>query len=212
MVPVGLFRNRVFSAALSIAGLMTFGMYALLFLMPLYFQTIRGASALMAGLQMLPMSVSFVVVSQLTGHMTNAVGPRVVMTGGMACMGLGAVLLAFVGQDTSVWLIATALLIVGVGLGLNTSPVNGVAVAAVPPARSGTASGLLNTGRMIGATMGVAILGALFAVFAGQDAAAGEGFLSGLRAAMLVGGSAELFGALIAFTFIRSSSLKKKRA
>ncbi len=212
MVPVELFRNRVFSSALSIAGLMTFGMYALLFLMPLYFQTIRGASAFTAGLQMLPMSVSFVVVSQLTGHMTNAVGPRVIMTGGMACMGVGAILLAFVGEDTSVWLIAMALLIVGVGLGLNTSPVNGVAVAAVPPARSGTASGLLNTGRMIGATMGIAILGALFAVFAGQDAAAGEGFLPGLRAAMLVGGGAELLGAAIAFAFIRSSSLKKKTA
>jgi EmrB/QacA subfamily drug resistance transporter len=212
MVPVELFRNRVFSSALSIAGLMTFGMYALLFLMPLYFQTMRGASAFMAGLQMLPMSVSFVIVSQLTGHMSNAVGPRVIMTGGMACMGLGAVLLAFIGADTSVWLIATALFIVGVGLGLNTSPVNGVAVAAVPPARSGTASGLLNTARMIGATMGIAVLGALFAVFAGQDAAAGEGFLPGLRAAMLVGGSAELVGAVIAFAFIRSDSLKKKPA
>jgi EmrB/QacA subfamily drug resistance transporter len=212
MVPVELFRNRVFSSALSIAGLMTFGMYALLFLMPLYFQTIRGASAFTAGLQMLPMSVSFVTVSQLIGHMTNAVGPRMIMTSGMACMGVGALMLAFVGVDTSVWLIATALLIVGVGLGLNTSPVNGVAVAAVPPARAGTASGLLNTGRMIGATMGIAILGALFAVFAGQDAAAGEGFLPGLRAAMLVGGSAELLGAVIAFAFIRSSSLKKKAA
>jgi hypothetical protein len=44
MVPLDLFGNRVFSSALSIAALMTFGMYALLFLMPLYFQTIRGDS------------------------------------------------------------------------------------------------------------------------------------------------------------------------
>jgi len=161
---------------------------------------------------MLPLSVSFVIVSQLTGHISNAVGPRVIMTAGMACMGLGAMLLAFVGADTSAWLIATALLIVGVGLGLNTSPVNGVAVAAVPPARSGTASGLLNTARMIGATMGIAILGALFAVFAGQDAAAGQDFLHGLRAAMLVGGSAELVGAAVALAFIRASSLKRKQA
>jgi DHA2 family methylenomycin A resistance protein-like MFS transporter len=212
MVPVEFFRNREFSSALSVAGLMTFGMYALLFLMPLYFQTIRGASAFMAGLQMLPMSVSFVVVSQLTGHMSNAVGPRMIMTGGMACMGLGAILLAFIGADTNAWFIASALLIVGIGLGLNTSPVNGVAVATVPQARSGTASGLLNTARMIGATMGIALLGALFAVFAGQNAVGGEGFLTGLRAAMLVGGSAELLGAVIAFVFIRADSLQRKRA
>ena len=68
---------------------------------------------------------------------------------------------------------------------------HGVAVAAVPQARSGTASGLLNTGRMIGATMGIAILGALFAAFAGPEGAAGAGFLPGLRAAMLVGGSGD---------------------
>ena len=212
MIPVEFFRNRVFSSALAIAALMTFGMYALLFLMPLYFQTMRGDSALWAGLQMLPMSVSFVLMSQLTGTISNAVGPRLLMTGGMGCMGIGALMLAFVGAGTSIWLIAVALLIVGVGLGLNTSPVNGVAVAAVPKARSGTASGLLNTGRMIGATMGIAILGALFAAFAGQEGAAGEGFLAGLRAAMLVGGSAELLGAVIAFAFIRSDSLKRQAA
>jgi EmrB/QacA subfamily drug resistance transporter len=212
MIPVEFFRNRVFSAALAIAGLMTFGMYALLFLMPLYFQTIRGDSAFWAGLQMLPLSVSFVVVSQFAGYASNAVGPRVLMTAGMACMGLGAVLLAFVGEHTSVWMIAAAFVVVGIGLGLNTSPVNGVAVNAVPQARSGTASGLLNTGRMIGATMGIAVLGALFAAFAGPEGAAGEGFLPGLRAAMLVGGSGELLGAVIAAAFIRSDSLKRKPA
>ena len=212
LVPLEFFRKAEFSASLAVAGLMTFGMYALLFLMPLYFQTIRDATALMAGLQMLPMSVAFVIVSQLSGHMANAVGPRVIMTGGMACMGVGAILLAFVGHDTSVWPIAGALIIVGIGLGLNTSPVNGVAVAAVPPARSGTASGLLNTWRMVGATMGIAILGSLFAAFAGQDATAGAGFLPGLRAAMLTGGSFELLGGAIAFAFIRADSLKRKTA
>jgi DHA2 family methylenomycin A resistance protein-like MFS transporter len=212
MVPLDLFRNRVFSSALSIAALMTFGMYALLFLMPLYFQTMRDASPFLAGLQMLPMSISFVLVSQLTGHLTNSIGPRLIMTGGMVCMGIGAILLAFVGENTSTWLIGGALLIVGVGLGLNTSPVNGVAIANVPLARSGTASGLLNTARMIGATFGIAILGGLFASFAGQHAVAGGGFLSGLRAAMLFGGSAELVGAAVAFVFIRRNSLQPKKA
>ena len=64
-----------------------------------------------------------------------------------------------------------ALVVVGIGLGLNTAPVNGVAVAALPPERSGTASGVVNTSRMVGATLGVAILGAVFAAYAGQDAA-----------------------------------------
>jgi MFS transporter, DHA2 family, methylenomycin A resistance protein len=104
-----------------------------------------------------------------------------------------------------------ALVIVGIGLGLNTAPVNGVAVAAVPPARSGTASGILNTARMVGATLGVAILGSLFAAYAGQQVTTSESFLTGLRAAMTAAAMAELLGAAIAFTFIRANSLDAKK-
>jgi len=211
LLPLSLFGQPVFSAALALAGLMTFGMYALLFIMPLYFQTVRGSSPFIAGLELLPMSVSFVVVSQLAGFFSNWLGPRVVMTVGMACMGLGALALAAITQNSGHGLIEMALVIVGIGLGLNTAPVNGVAVAAVPPARAGTASGILNTARMVGATLGVAILGSLFAAYAGQQANTIESFLTGLRAAMNVAGVAELFGAAVAFMFIRANSLDAKK-
>lgn len=201
LVPFALFRSRPFSAALAIAGLMTFGMYALLFLMPLFFQTLRDDGPLMAGVHMLPLSITFVAVSQLNGPILQAIGPRATMAGGMAAMGLGELGCAFTGAATPYWLIAAALGLVGVGLGLNTAPVNGVAVASVPRDRTGTASGLLNTARMIGATLGIAILGAIFAHFAGPEAQA-EHFLEGLRAALLVGGLAELSGAAIALYFL----------
>lgn len=210
LLPLAFLRLPVFSATLAVAGFMTFGMYALLFIMPLYFQTVRGATPFMAGLELLPMSVSFVIVSQLGGHLNNRLGPRVVMTAGMACMGMGALLLAFIGDTTSLVLVELALVVVGIGLGLNTAPVNGVAVAALPPKRSGTASGMVNTSRMVGATLGVAILGTVFAAYAGQDAAMGVGFLPGLRAAMSGGAAVELFGATIAFAFIRNNSLQTK--
>jgi EmrB/QacA subfamily drug resistance transporter len=207
LLPLEFLRRPAFTTALAVAGLMTFGMYALLFIMPLYFQTVRGASPLLAGFELLPMSIAFVIVSQSVGYVTNAAGPRLVMTAGMACMGLGALALARIGADTSLIAIELALFVVGIGLGLNTAPVNGVAVAALPPARSGTASGMLNTARMVGATLGVAILGSVFAHFAGAQAAMGAGFLPGLRAALACGGIAELAGALAAFWFIRSDSL-----
>jgi MFS family permease len=200
----------VFSAALACAGLMTFGMYALLFLMPLYFQTVRGGSPFIAGLELLPMSASFVAVSQYVGHLNNRVGPRVVMTAGMACMGVGALALAFIGEATPLVIVEFELFVVGIGLGLNTAPVNGVAVAALPSERSGTASGLVNTARMVGATLGVAILGALFAAYAGQETAAGANFLPGLQAAMIGGGASEFLGMVVAFGFIRHDSLKAK--
>ena len=209
LLPLEYLARPTFSASLAIAGLMTFGMYALLFIMPLYFQTVRGETPFVTGLAMMPMPIAFFLVSQFVGHLNNRVGPRVVMTAGMLCMGLGALGLAAIGKTTALLPIELALLVVGVGLGLNTAPVNGVAVAALPPARSGTASGLLNTTRMIGATLGVAILGALFAAHAGPHAAGGDEFLTGMRTALAGGGAAELFGAVVAIAFIRKDSLKQ---
>ncbi len=209
LLPLRYLRQPVFSAALACAGLMTFGMYALLFIMPLYFQAMRGGSPLVAGLELLPMSASFVAVSQYVGHFTNRFGPRAIMTAGMLCLGGGALALAFIGENSNLLLVECEMFVVGIGLGLNTAPVNGVAVAALPPERSGTASGMLNTSRMVGATLGVAILGALFAAHAGQQPTAGAGFISGLRTALTGGGIGELLGALAAFSFIRHDSLKQ---
>jgi DHA2 family methylenomycin A resistance protein-like MFS transporter len=121
------------------------------------------------------------------------------MTAGMALMGTGLVLLALIPLINSLFLIEAALLIIGCGLGLNTGPVNSVAVTNVPKARAGTASGLVNAARMAGATLGVAVLGALFAVFSGGP----SGMAGGLPAAFLGGAAAELFGAAVALAFIR---------
>jgi MFS family permease len=160
---------------------------------------------------LLPLPISFFVVSQFAGYLNNRLGPRVVMTAGMACMGIGALALACINEATGLWYIEAALMVVGVGLGLNTAPVNGVAVAALPPERSGTASGVLNTSRMVGATLGIAILGAIFAAHAGQDASAGVGFLPGLRAALIGSGVAELIGAVIAFVFIGRDAMHAQK-
>jgi hypothetical protein len=70
---------------------------------------------------------------------------------------------------------------------------------------------VLNTSRMIGATLGVAILGAAFAVHAGQGAAAGSGFLRGLQTALIGSSVAEFIGAVVAFSFIRSDSLHAEK-
>jgi MFS transporter, DHA2 family, methylenomycin A resistance protein len=205
LMPLAMFRNRVFSASLGIAGAMTFGMYAMLFLTPLYLQAGRGDGALQAAIALLPMSVTFVIVSQLSGKVANAYGPRLPMTLGMAMMGSGLFMLALIPLCDSLLLIEAALLVIGCGLGLNTAPVNAVAVANVPAARSGTASGLVNTARMVGATLGVAVLGAIFAVFAGGGG--GGHVAAGLAPAFIVGGSGEMLGAAAAFAFIRRDSL-----
>jgi hypothetical protein len=148
----------VFSACLGVALGMTFGMYAMLFL-TLYLQRALGDSALLTGIELLPLSVTFVVVSQSSGRIANEFGPRLPMTAGMAMMGTGLFVLALIPLNDSVFLVEAAMLVIGFGLCLNTGPVNAVAVN-VPAARSGTASGLVNTARMIGATLGARGTGA----------------------------------------------------
>jgi MFS transporter, DHA2 family, methylenomycin A resistance protein len=208
LIPLDVFGNATFSAALAIAGLMTFGMYAMLFVVPLYLQSTGGMSAFAAGLVLLPMSIVFMIVSQYSGSIANRVGARMIMTAGMGLMGTGLLLLTLIGRVPNLLLIEVALLIIGVGLGLNTGPVNSVAVANVTASRSGTASGLLNTARMIGATLGVAVLGSVFAVHAGEGAA--EGMVSGARVALFGGAIAELVGAAVARAFIRVDSMEHK--
>jgi len=197
LMPLDLFKNASFSASIAVPALMTFGMYAMLFLTPLYLQSTRGASAITAGVELLPMSVSFVIVSQLSGRLTKLFGPRVITCAGM---GLGMLLMAlFLGGN--LLSIEAALLVIGIGLGLNTAPIQNVAVTSVPEDRAGTASGL--AARMVGATIGVAILGLLL----GAHPSEGQTAIGGYRLAYLIGGAGELIGALIAFVFVSPHSL-----
>jgi EmrB/QacA subfamily drug resistance transporter len=209
LVPLEFFSRREFNAALAAAGCMTFGIYAMLFLTPLYLQSLGGASAFRVGLELLSLSLTFVIVSHYSGALAKRFGPRVMMTAGLGAMGAGLLLLTFVSTTPNMLLIETALTVIGVGLGLNTGPVNAVAVASLPPARSGTASGLVNTARMVGATLGIAVLGAMFAVHAGTNSP--EAMVTGLRLAYLGGGMVELTGAAIAFAFIRRDSMEQRR-
>ena len=118
-------------------------------------------------------------------------------------------MLALISVNDSLALIEASLLVIGCGLGLNTGPVNAVAVANVPAARSGTASGLVNTARMVGATLGVAILGAVFAMF--SDGIGDRGHIvAGLAPAYICGGAGEMIGAWVAFMFIRHDSLRQR--
>jgi len=206
LLPFDMFGNRAFNAALCLAGLMTFGMYAMLFLAPIYLQSVVGLSAATAGLALMPISLVFVAVSQVSGPLMKGVGARVMTACGMGFMGGGLVLLVLTLEGANLIAIEAALVVIGVGLGLNTGPVNSVAVASVAPGRSGTASGLINTTRMIGATLGIASLGTIYAVYAANPADA----LTGFQLALGGGAAAELSGVLIALAFIAANSAEQQ--
>jgi MFS transporter, DHA2 family, methylenomycin A resistance protein len=202
LLPLDLFRSPGFTGACLVAGCMTFGMYAMLFLVPLYLQVVRGASALAVGLELLPLSLAFLWVSRRSGEMATRLGPRLMTTAGMALMGLGLLSLGGLHAHSPLGLVEGDLLFLGLGLGLNTGPMMTVAMEHVAASRAGTGSGVINTTRMVGATLGVAGLGSLFAAQAGERVGDVAHFMSGFRAALWAGGGVLLFGTVVAWLFI----------
>ena len=84
------------------------------------------------------------------------------------------------------------------------------AVSAAPESHAGTASGIVNTARIVGATLGVAVLGAVYASKAGQTATDAAGIVEGFRYAMWGAAASELLGTVVALFFIRDDALRRK--
>jgi MFS transporter, DHA2 family, methylenomycin A resistance protein len=197
MVPLSLFGAGAFRGAMLATTGMTFGMYAVLFLMPLIWQQ-AGTTPVRAGLALMPMAQVFVLVSPFSGPLTARFGAPRLSSGGVGLIGLGLLVLAATAGAQSLLPAEAGLVLAGLGMGLATGPLLGLAVGAVPPQRAGTASALINVARMAGATLGVAVLGSVFAVMGGGAA--------GLRLAMLGGGLVQLMGALAAWLETRRAT------
>lgn len=191
LMPLDLFRVRAFRGAILATAGMTFGMYGVLFLLPMTWQRAGLLSAVGAGLALVPMAAIFAVVSPFSGALTEKCGTRATTSGGVALIGCGLCLLAAGAGARTVAPAVLGLSVTGLGMGIATGPLFAVAVGAVAPARSGTAAALINVARMVGATIGVAVLGAVFAAF--------DGGATGLRLAMTLGGAVQLAGAAVAW-------------
>jgi EmrB/QacA subfamily drug resistance transporter len=197
LVPLEIFSSRPFSGAMAATVGMTFGMYGVLFLLPLTWQTTRGLSATAAGLALIPMALVYVVVSPASGRLSERFGGRAMMSGGVAIIGSGLLLIGITSDSQSLLPHEIGLALTGLGMGFATGPLMAAAVSSVSAARSGTASALINVARMAGATIGVAALGAVFALaHAGSE---------GLRWAMLLGALIQVSGAGVAWWATRAS-------
>lgn len=202
LIAFDLFKNAKFSASMIIAGFMTFGMYALLFLIPFYFQFEHNYSTFMVGILLLPMSLTFIVVSRKSGDFVVKYKDQKIMTTGMSLMGFGLLMIAVLLPLSSIFSIEVALFVIGIGLGLNTGPVMTVAVSSVPSERAGTASSLVNVARMIGATLGVAILGSIFIAYGGNNVSS-LNYIAGIQSALYAGALVEFLGALTAWNYFK---------
>lgn len=159
MLPLGLFRNRTFSAA----NLMTLLVYAAfgatLFFLVLELQTVSGYGALRAGLATLPITVCMLLLAARGGALGSRIGPRIPMTFGPMLMAIGALLLLRVGPSTSYLVdVLPGLTISGLGLALMVAPLTATVLGAAPDENAGIASGVNNAVARAGSLLAVAAL------------------------------------------------------
>lgn len=201
MLPLNLLRSRTLVASLVATFAMTFGIYGLLLVNSFAFQQERGVSALATALWFLPMPVTYLVLIPLVNALAHRTGPRLPMTGGLLMMAAGMAVYAAAGPQATLWLLAAAFVLTGAGLALTTGPAVGLAMAAVPLQRAGMASGVVNLARLVGITVGVAVLGSALAAIGGAV---------GARVSVLIGGAVQLAGAVVALRWTRTSAEAKK--
>jgi EmrB/QacA subfamily drug resistance transporter len=162
LVPLSLFEDRNFSVANWIAAAISFGMLSMFLPVTIYLQSVRGFSALVAGLTFAPMSLMSMLVAPFAGRLADRVGGKYILMTGISLFTIGFSLVAYVAGPDSTWInfLAPAL-IAGAGMGMTFAPMTTVAMRNISPRMAGAASGVLNTTRQLGAAIGSAVVGAI---------------------------------------------------
>ncbi|GAA3971943.1 MFS transporter [Actinomadura viridis] len=181
LVDLRLFRRRTYDGALTANLTMNLAFSGMSFLLVLWLENTRGYSPVEAGLLMLPATFGVFAFIPLGGRMDARRGGRPPAVGGLVVAAAGLFLLGFLGTETRVWF-PVALFIIGLGLGLVSTPVANTAVGDVPRDLAGTAAGVFKMSSMLGGALGVAVLTA-FARGLTENAAAGAVARSGLTSA-----------------------------
>ncbi len=187
------------------------------FFLSLYLQQVREYSPLRAGLAFLPMTLSIVAASTLASRGVTRVGAKPLLVTGMSLLALGLLLFTQLSPDGSyLGEILVPSLLAAVGMGLAFVPVTIAAVSGVAPHEAGLASGLVNTSRLFGGALGLAILAAIAAAHTNTDLGhAGVGMhaalTSGFVLAFLVAAVFAATGALIAAFGLPRASVRAAR-
>lgn len=178
MVPLDLFRSRTVGVSVAVGFAFIVGYYGLPFVMSLYPQQLRGLSPLGTGAVFLPMMLAGAALTPFSARIAEKLGPRALITTGLASMAAGLMILAVFPSTTPVWALAGLMVPVGLAGPLVMPPLTAVLLNSVLPHRAGVASGVFNTSRQVGGALAVAVFGALLANQAS--------FLHGVRASLLI--------------------------
>ncbi len=162
LLDLALFRRPAFTGLMIGSALISASAFAYLVYSSLWLQSVLGRSAIEAGLNLVPMSVSSLVVSVAIGRFLHGWAPRWPVGGGLLLIGAGALLQTVVKAGSTGTVLLPGLIVSGVGVGLAIPPLSSAALGMVPPERSGMAGGAVTTFRQLGYALGIAVSGVIF--------------------------------------------------
>jgi MFS transporter, DHA2 family, methylenomycin A resistance protein len=188
MLPLSLFRHRMFALTALVGLLFNIAFYGLIFVLSLYFQNVNGWSPFATGLAFVPMMAMVLPANLITASVSERLGAP--QTIALACLitAAGCVALLPMASGTSYGAIGAQLIILGGGLGLLVPSLTSTLLGSVEKSRSGIAAGVLNATRQTGSVLGVALFGSLVG---GNNA-----FMTGAHASLVISAAVLLAGAV----------------
>lgn len=174
LVSTKLFNNRAFTSGVITTAVMSLGQTGLIFSLPVFLQSVRGLDAYHTGLSLLPMTLPMLFVAPLGAMLSKRISAKMLIVVGLAFNTLAYVLLH---QELNILSTANdlipGLVVFGIGMGLVMSQINNLTLSAVEPHQAGEASGVNNTLRQVGSTLGSAVMGTILIGSLGSHLLAG---------------------------------------
>jgi EmrB/QacA subfamily drug resistance transporter len=163
MLDLSLFRNPRFTAASASVAISFFALSGFIFLVTQYFQFLKGYGPLSTGVRLLPVA-SFVAISSILGTwLAVRFGTKLVVATGLLAMAAFYLWVATTSTTTGYGTIAAQMVVLGTGMGLTSAPATEAIMGVVPRAKAGVGSAVNDATRLLGGTLGVAVIGSLYA-------------------------------------------------
>lgn len=164
LINITLFQHREFSASAFAICVAFFGLFGFIFAITMFFQGVRGYSALGTGVATLPFAAVMAALSPAATTLAKRIGSATVVAGGLIVMGSGFALVTTAAATCSYWgVIVPAMVLMAAGLALVQGPATSALMAVAPLDQAGAASAVNDTTREVGGTLGVALLGSVLA-------------------------------------------------
>ncbi len=164
LLDVRVFRIARFSAAAGAISVAFFTLFGFIFIVTQYFQFVRGYSTLSAGVHTLPFAVFAGVTAPIAARLALRFGPRRVVGTGLLTMMIGFIIIGFCSADAAYFgPVIISMAFIATGLALVTSPSTAAVMSSLPKEKAGAGAAVNDTTREVGGTLGVAVVGSVFA-------------------------------------------------